>query len=228
MKIKHKVLLPFMVVFLLSTCLFSFSKGTIVLTINKIHTSFLDRFFAGISSIGNTMSIFLFLAIVLRYKLKFLYFFVLAFLIESAIVILCKNFIFDGHPRPYLLFEAKGILSKINFVEGVRVHKRDSFPSGHTAYAFLIATFFALKIKKILPAIGLCLFAILVGISRMYLFQHFFIDVFGGAMVGFSSAYLAIVLVKKSRKKSWYNKKIRFNPTRKNWFELTPEIHEVF
>ncbi|MDO3694405.1 phosphatase PAP2 family protein [Wenyingzhuangia sp. chi5] len=220
MKINHKVLLPFIGVLLLSLCFFSFPKGEIVLAVNKTHTPFLNRFFAGVSSIGNTMSIFLFIAIVLRYKLKFLYFFVMAFLIESTIVILCKHLFFDGLPRPYLLFEAKGILTQINFVEGVRVNKRDSFPSGHTAYAFVIATFFALKIKKMLPAIGLCLFAMLVGISRMYLVQHFFMDVFAGAVVGISSAYIAIVLIKNSRKRTWYNMKIRFTPTHKNWFTL--------
>lgn len=223
MKINHKVLLPFVIVLFLSIFFFSFAKGEVVLAINKIHTSFLDKFFVGISSIGNTLSIFLFLVIVLRYKLKFLSFFILAFLIESTIVILCKHLVFDGAPRPYLLFEAKGILSQINFVEGIRVNKRDSFPSGHTAYAFLIATFFALKIKKMLTAIGLCLFAMLVGISRMYLVQHFFMDVFAGAMVGISSAYLAIILVKNSKKRKWYNMKLRFTPTHKNWLSLIPE-----
>ncbi|ANW95262.1 hypothetical protein AXE80_02715 [Wenyingzhuangia fucanilytica] len=222
MKINHKVLLPFLVLIVLSLFFFAYAKGEVVLLINKHHTLFLDRFFTSLSSIGNTMSIFFFLAIVLRYKLKFLYFFVLAFLIESTIVILCKHLIFDGFPRPYLMFEAKGILSQINFVEGVRVNKRDSFPSGHTAYAFLIATYFSLKIKKTLPAIGLCLIATLIGISRMYLVQHFFMDVFAGAIVGVSSAYVAIVLIKNSRKKKWYNMKIRFTPMRKNWIEFIP------
>lgn len=223
MKIDYKVLVPFVSVLLLSLFFFSLEKGDVVLAINKYHSPILDVFFRKISSLGNTLSVFLFLAIVLRFKLKFLYFFVLAFLIESAIVIVCKQLIFNGAPRPYLFFEAKDLLSQINFVDGVSVNKRNSFPSGHTAYSFLIATYFALKVKKLLPAIGFCLMATLVGVSRMYLVQHFFVDVFTGAIVGILSAYLAIIIVKSSRKRTWYGMKLRFTPTHKNWLELIPE-----
>lgn len=223
MKISYKVLIPFICVLALSLYFFSFAKGDVVLAINKKHNSFLDVFFTSLSSIGDTLSIFLFLAIVLRYKLKFLYFFVLAFFIESVIVILSKNLFFDGMPRPYLFFKTNEMLSQINFVEGVRVHKRDSFPSGHTAYAFVIATYFALKVKKILPATIFCVIATLIGISRMYLVQHFFIDVFVGAVVGVTSAYAAIVFIKKSRKRKWYHMKIHFTLAQKNWLTLITE-----
>lgn len=205
---KYKNLIPFLGIWLLAIFFFQYPKGEVVLLMNRAHSPLWDFVFTKLSSIGNALSIFFFLAIVLwRYELKFLYFFVLAFLLESLVIIVCKNVFFSHEPRPYLFFEAQGILDQVDFVEGVKVNKRRSFPSGHTAYSFCMATFFALKINKKYIAFFLAIFAAFVGMSRMYLVQHFFVDVFTGAMVGIIGTATAYYLVFKTEKK-WYNKRI--------------------
>jgi membrane-associated phospholipid phosphatase len=63
----------------------------------------------------------------------------------------------------------------------------DSFPSGHTATAFSIATVFATQYKdiKVVPVISYSL-ATLVGISRLTEHEHWSSDVFVGALLGWA------------------------------------------
>ena len=62
----------------------------------------------------------------------------------------------------------------------------DVYPSGHTAYAFSIATVFATQYSdiKAVPIISYSL-ATLVGISRLTEHQHWSSDVFVGALSGY-------------------------------------------
>ena len=64
----------------------------------------------------------------------------------------------------------------------------NSFPSGHTAAAWFCFVWIALLANKRWPAILCGLWAWGVGISRVYLFQHFPVDVAFGAFIGISSS----------------------------------------
>lgn len=91
-----------------------------------------------------------------------------------------------SEPRPYRYFEERNLLDKITFVEGVHIVKgTTSLPSGHTMVAFAFFTFLALVLPQ-KKWIGFLLFvaALLVGISRMYLVQHFLSDVYLGSITG--------------------------------------------
>jgi membrane-associated phospholipid phosphatase len=62
----------------------------------------------------------------------------------------------------------------------------DSFPSGHTATAFSIATVFASQYKDIKAIPVLCYSAAtLVGVSRLTEHKHWASDVFAGALLGY-------------------------------------------
>lgn len=104
-----------------------------------------------------------------------------------------KNFVFTAAPRPTTLISDRSV---IHTVPGVELHGFYSFPSGHTTTAtclFLLACLFIPK-KWILP-IGF-IYALLVGYSRVYLAQHFPLDVGGGLIVGTSSLWLSVYLQK--------------------------------
>jgi undecaprenyl-diphosphatase len=83
-----------------------------------------------------------------------------------------------------------------------------SFPSGHTASAFAMATIFALYLKRNYLSISLLLTAFLIGYSRIYLGHHFLVDVLVGAIIGIACGTVAILwfepvmakIYKKSKK----------------------------
>jgi membrane-associated phospholipid phosphatase len=75
---------------------------------------------------------------------------------------------------------------------------RFSFPSGHTATAFSLATSTALRYPDNYVLIsGLYLHAIAVGFGRMYLGVHYPSDVMAGAVIGAGSAILMYSLRKE-------------------------------
>lgn len=69
------------------------------------------------------------------------------------------------------------------------------FPSGHTATAFAIATLLVLIVKSRWMQLPLLLGVVLLGYSRMYLAQHFLMDVITGALIGTVSGVLSFYLV---------------------------------
>ena len=67
-----------------------------------------------------------------------------------------------------------------------------SFPSGHTAAAFVIATL----IGHFLPALQVPVYswALLVGISRIYLGVHYPTDILAGLVIGVFSAFAGLTV----------------------------------
>ncbi len=66
-----------------------------------------------------------------------------------------------------------------------------SFPSGHTSYAFSVATILTLEYKKWYIAVPAYAWAATAGYSRLYLGEHYPSDVAVGAIVGAGSAWLS-------------------------------------
>jgi len=100
-------------------------------------------------------------------------------------------------PRPKAWFEAIG--ETIYQVPGLEVHMKGSFPSGHTASAFAFATVLILMLPYRWYSGLLLLLAIIVGYSRIYLSQHFPVDVWAGAMIGAFSGVIVFLIFKNSK-----------------------------
>lgn len=112
------------------------------------------------------------------------------------------------HPRPMLYFDRKGILDEIVLVSDVSLYGGlNSFPSGHTMSGFALYAFvaFVYPNKKIAAAI-LFFIALMVGLSRIYLVQHFLKDVYLGAIIGVFIGMLWYYL-KVSTERKWPIKK---------------------
>jgi membrane-associated phospholipid phosphatase len=112
-----------------------------------------------------------------------------SFLISGFIVQLIKNLV--DSPGPKLFFEAGQYL---HFIDGVTLANSSSFPSGHTATAFAIATVLVMMMKDKTMQLFILIAAVLVGYSRIYLAQHFLLDVMIGAFIGSASGILAVYL----------------------------------
>jgi len=109
-----------------------------------------------------------------------------AFVINSLITIPVKYCLFS-YDRPRVALEKFNLI----FTEGVDVHQFNSFPSGHSSAAFSMALMVALWYKDRLISFIVILMAIGVGMSRIYLQQHFIEDVMGGAIIGLLAASLS-------------------------------------
>jgi len=116
------------------------------------------------------------------------------FLISTLLTQIPKNFIWAKVGRPLASNIAP---EQIHTVKGVEMHFWNSFPSGHTATAF---TLFLLTVylfpKRSVFIIGL-LYAIACGYSRIYLGQHFPLDIAGGIIVAIITLSISIFIRKK-------------------------------
>ena len=155
-------------------------------SIQNIRNVPLDKLMVTISSAGNLSLIwiayiFIFLSAKdLKKQGKIM---ILAFVLNILLVnILVKNIV--ARPRPYEVASFTDLL----------VHKLsdNSFPSGHTSYAFTFATIITKLNKNKALKIFTNTLAVLMAFSRLYLYVHFPTDVLAGAVFGILIGILAI------------------------------------
>lgn len=105
----------------------------------------------------------------------------LALIIEMCITYPLKYAFMD--PRPYEVYDVPALITN---------HVSPSFPSSHAASTFCAATVTALFYRKRgLWLIGL---AILVSVTRMYMYAHWPQDVLVGMLIGVGSAFYIFFL----------------------------------
>jgi len=113
-----------------------------------------------------------------------------ALLVNTVIITILKHTI--DRPRP---FEVDSTIEKL------ALGGSPSFPSGHTADAFLILAAIAITYptKKLL-IIVLAFWALLVAYSRMVLGVHYLSDVLASVVLGPINAYIGIAVYERIRK----------------------------
>lgn len=125
---------------------------------------------------------------------------------------------FFAQPRPWPYFEKLGMLDQLVPIEGVHIIKSSySFPSGHTIGAFSLFALLALVLADKRWGLPLLLAAASVGVSRIYLMQHFTEDVLLGAIVGVALAlalYWTASIVPDTAQ-SWGNRRLAFGKKNK-------------
>ncbi|TBR19294.1 MAG: phosphatase PAP2 family protein [Chitinophagaceae bacterium] len=164
--------------------------------INSHHNSFFDFFFRYYTFLGDGLLWIPFFLFTLARKKEWVWVVLLSFLISSVLAQLLKRVVFPEELRPISFLTAQ---FQVHFVEGVTLHHRYSFPSGHTVSAFTIAILLSFQLRNKIGFYLLPLMAFFVGYSRVYLAQHFATDVLGGILIGILAAVLSIFIIKKSR-----------------------------
>lgn len=177
------------IVFLILTIpLLIMEKGTVELWLNKLHTPVFDQFFKYLTYFGDGVTAAIFGVILLTFSYYRTIIFTSAILFDTFLIqFIGKKLLFGHMVRPKKFFPDEVVL---NFVEGVKVHSNHTFPSGHTGAGFVWISFLALLLPKKYGA-PLFFFALLVGISRVYLLQHFFMDVYVASIIGAGSVLLS-------------------------------------
>lgn len=109
------------------------------------------------------------------------------------------------HPGPPVFFHRSLLPTSL---PSFYVHTDFSYPSGHMTRTIFIITIFAsiliFSAKSLyLRAVTLCILfslAFLMGLTRVYLGEHWLSDVLGGSLLGLAAGFFASVLILKAKK----------------------------
>lgn len=160
----------------------SFSQGSLSRNINQLHTPWADVFFKYMTQVGDGFFAVFVVLILLFIQRLWAGLAGLCFLVSGIVTQFLKRVVFDDEVRPSKFFE--GQWAGFHRVEGVDLLTSNSFPSGHTTSAFAVFCLLALLVRDKRWGGVFLMLACLVGYSRLYLFQHFMIDVYVGSLIG--------------------------------------------
>ena len=175
--------------------IFFFTHEELFLAINQAHAPWADVVMTGITYIGDGITFGVMLAVILAMRKFRLFFHAAAILALVTLIVQTAKHIFN-EPRPMNYFVDPSI---IHTVKWVTVHGSCSFPSGHTTTAFAMFCFLALISKNKLAGILFVSLALVAAYSRIYLAQHFFVDVYVGSIIGTCSSIVVYTFFQKKK-----------------------------
>ena len=174
----------------LSVYCLSLNKSDGFLLINRFHFKLLDYFFVLFTNLGNGIFVIgLMVFMLVRKKVGWTAQIGISFLISGLLVQVIKHLIHS--PRPKLFFGP----GTIHCIQGITGTGTASFPSGHTATIFALTTLLSIYFPDRRSGIFFILIAILTGFSRIYLSQHFPIDVLAGSFAGVLTSMVSYLLI---------------------------------
>lgn len=204
-------------------------KGELHLLLCDRHTHARDIFYRYYTTLAEWLPYVICVALLLFTKIGHGVFASTAMLLSTLLTQVCKHIV--NAPRPVTWFTEHFPDIQLPLVDGVHMNLWYSFPSGHTTSFFAMTLAVCILITKSLSAkqsystsghiakrsystsgltalaIQLLLFfaATLGAYSRIYLSQHFAMDVFAGLLVGILSTLAAYAIFYRFQDKKWYN-----------------------
>lgn len=162
--------------------------------INSNHNPFADQFFKYFTYYGDglmwiPLGIFCFF-----YRRKYFIAIVAGVLISTILAQFLKRIVYPEELRPITYLSES---FPVHVIEGVKMKRVHSFPSGHSTTAFTMALIMAYTINRKTWSVILPLFALLAAYSRVYLAQHFPTDILAGMCIGILSAVLSLLVYRK-------------------------------
>lgn len=176
----------------LSILLIFIDKIEIELWVNSFNSAPLDFFFKYFTNLGDGIVALIISLIFMVFNIKKGLILLLTFIISGLLIQYLKIHIFPNIDRPVYLLKLNYVL---HLVDGVKMGKIQSFPSGHTGTAFAILFCLATFTSKTWLHITALLTGILIGFSRIYLCQHFLPDVIAGAVIGTLTSLMLLTLL---------------------------------
>ena len=174
-----------------------FNKGDLVIWLNDHHTSFGDVFFKIATYIGDGSFAAIIAVLILLYRPYWFVQFLTAVLSNAIVIYILKREIFNFDRPLRALAHIKPCV-----VEGVEIHEIYSFPSGHTNSMFVLGLVMTLLLKNKKWGIFFFGLSMATAVSRMYLFQHFFMDVYAGGLIGVVISLFTFYWIDKSNLKN--------------------------
>ena len=180
-----------------------YDKGHLSLALNNLHNPQADLFFRYATWLGDGIIISAICLLLIFIKFRFAVLAMIISFVSAYLISLVKKF-YD-EPRPSVYFKNE----VLNYVQGIELYQRLSFPSGHTAAAFTLFTLFCFFVNNKNYAYLYFILAVIVAISRVYLFQHFLVDVYFGSLFGVLFAtlsYYGLLMTHMFRNNKWHDR----------------------
>ena len=171
-------------------------KRELFLFVNGRYAPWADGLFSYATYLGDGLFALMVVAVLLLLHYGRALLVAATFLFSGLLSVVLKMAFHLPRPRSYFTDEP----DLIRLVKGVTLYGSYSFPSGHTITAFAcFATLALVSRRRKWLGLGWLLLACGVAYSRMYLAQHFFEDVYAGALVGTASALLMYLTYERLR-----------------------------
>ena len=170
------------------------AKGEFEIWLNTFHTNYFDNFFYWATYFGDGIfAAIVIIGIILFVNIRKGLLTAIILLAVSAVTQILKLFVFPMEHRPSVFL--KNV--KLHFVDGLEIHASNSFPSGHTTQAFCMFFLFSFFYPNKFMQYVFFVIALLAGISRVYLLQHFLRDIYVGAMIGTLGSFILLYYFEK-------------------------------
>lgn len=195
------------IVAIVTPFLIIYSKANIHLYLNQFYSAFFDFIFKYITYLGDGAVVGIIgLLILLFYHIRGAIFILLSYSVSGILAQFFKRFFFNDTARPSKFFEG---IADLHVVEGVKLYAYRSFPSGHSTTGFALFFVLALMVKNNGLKIFFLIMALLVAYSRVYLSQHFVIDIVAGSALGIVTSLLLYYYINPAiERQSWSEKSL--------------------
>ena len=190
----------FLILFLLllafgGAILLSYPKTQLHLAINQWHGPVRDVLFKYATWMGNGWFVAVLFLIFMFIKVRYAQMLLWGNILITLVIQGLKHLIFSESLRPVAYFNK--LHESLYLVPGEHMHMYNSFPSGHSATAFgLFILMIYLTRNHWLKFLWLVM-AALIAFSRIYLSQHFLVDVEFGSLLGALTMLLTIYVFDK-------------------------------
>ena len=179
-----------------------YTKAEIHLAINKYHAAAFDYFFRIMTFFGDGITPFIFAVALTFFSFRKSITIAATGTLAGLLAQFLKRMVFTDMPRPARYFEG---IYDLHLIEGVSMNYSYSFPSGHSATAFALFLCLAGYVNQRSLKLLMFLMALIVAFSRVYLSQHFLVDIYAGSIIGVISAIILIPVFNKLQN-TWLDK----------------------
>lgn len=209
------IALSLILIAVLGLALLYIPKGDLHLLLCNRHTPARDIFYRYYTHVAEWFPYIVCVAVLLLGRIGDGVFASAAMLLSALFTQVVKHIVVA--PRPLTWFGEHFPSIQLPLVEGVHMNRWLSFPSGHTTSFFALAFVVSILLTRtpkiprttsILVQLALFVLAALGGYSRIYLSQHFALDVFAGVLVGTLITLVCYAVLHRYEDQNWYNYRI--------------------
>lgn len=186
----------------------NYEKISINVYLNQlVGNPFINGFFYWITYLGDGTAAIFILLIILLVNIRLGMCATLSFITAALVSNFLKYFFFDDVNRPAYIF--RYIESHpIQYIDGLDLHIHNSFPSGHATQAFAIFMCLVFAVENRYLKFLFFSVALLTAFSRVYLSQHWLVDITAGSVIGFTFSVMYEYLIIYKNKFGKLNKSV--------------------